>query len=339
MSTSNSNESSTRESRAKDAQRRGNFYDGMGFSLLAGLLIVVGLGVFGITSFGWFSLTTAMAMIGLAIGFIALVSFITLMSMRQTLKLVAGQEDLLMQQADDHAALAARLRAETTAAQVQRDRDQDAVVAELTRRQDVSEKSSAIEAEKNRAERDRPDPVHILAQPPSNGVSDPGDADGDPFENGDVYPVQDIEGVAEHFGPLLNEMGIKNTEELWHANTGDVAVALDVSPLVVDHWKCQSELMAVDGIAQQYSEVLVRAGVGSIRELSAQDPERLVERIAHLEDRVENRVQGNTIGTKVAKTWIASAGSHYGSAAAKKAKGTKPKKGGNASAPSATGGA
>lgn len=317
-----------RETRAKTTRRRGNFYDGVGLSLLAGLLLVVGLGVLGITSFGWFSLSTAMAMIGLAIGLVALVSFITLMSMRRTLQLVSDQETALVEQADRHAALAARVQAEWKAAQVQRDRNQDIVVAELARRQDTSESNSAVEAEMNRSERARADRIIGLAQPRGNG-------DGNPFTGGDVHSVQDVEGIAEHFGPLLDQMNISDTEKLWHAETGDVALALDVSPLVVEQWKCQCELMAIDGIGKQYAELLVRAGVGSIRELSSQDPERLLKRIGRLEDRVRKPIQGNTIGQKAVESWIASAGSHPNPRASAKAEGTKAKgKGKAVSSPS-----
>lgn len=316
----------TRETRAKAARGRGNFYDGIGITLLAGLLLVVGLGVLGITSLGWFSLSTGMAMIGLAIGLVALVSFVTLMSMRRTLKLVTDMETGLVEQADRHAALAARVQAETKAAQVQRDRDQDVVVAELTRRQDTSEVNSAVEAEMNRSERALADRLRGSHNPTGNG-------DGDPFKGGDIHPVQDVEGIAEHFGPLLDQMDITDTEKLWHAETGDVALALDVSPLVVEQWKCQCELMAIDDIGKQYAELLVRSGVGSIRELSAQDPARLLKRIGRLEARVGKPIQGNTIGLKVVESWIASAGSHPDHPSSAKAQGTKPK-GKTASSPS-----
>lgn len=309
----------TRETRAKAARGRGNFYDGIGITLLAGLALVVGLGALGITSLGWFSLSTGMAMIGLAIGLVAVVSFVTLMSMRRTLKLVTNMETALVEQADHHAALVTRVQAETKAAQVQRDRDQDAVLAALGRRQDTSDMNAAIEAEKNHADR-----VRGLGGPTGNG-------EGNPFKGGDVHPVQDVEGIAEHFGPLLDQMDITDTEKLWHAETGDVALALDVSPLVVEQWKCQCELMAIDDIGKQYAELLVRSGVGSIRELSAQDPERLLKQIGRLEDRVGNSIQGNSIGSKVVKSWIAAAGSHHNPGAS--TKGTKPK-GKAASSPS-----
>lgn len=291
----------TKETRAKTARRRGNFYDAIGVTLLVGLLVVVGLGVLGITSLGWFSLSTGMAMIGLAIGLVAMVSFITLVSMRRTLSLVTDMETALVDQADRHAALAARNQAEWKAAQVQRDRNQDALVAELSRRQDSSEMTSAIEAEMNRS--DRADRLH-------GSYSLIGSGDGDPFKDGDIHPVQDVEGIAEHFGPLLDQMGITDTEKLWHADTGEVAQVLKVSPLVVEQWKCQCELMAIDDIGKQYAELLVRSGVGSIRELSAQDPERLLRRIGRLEGRVRKPIQKNTIGLKVVESWIASAGSH-----------------------------
>lgn len=304
----------TRKTRAKDTRRRGNFYDGVGISLLVGLLVVVGLGVFGITSFGWFSLSTGMAMIGLSIGLLAVVSFITLMSMRRTLNLVTELETGLSQQAQRQDALTARLQAERKAVQVQRDRDQDLIVAELARRQDKSEVDNAAEAKKNKSAHARADRIRGIQQRARNG-------EGDPFKGGDVHPVEDVEGIAEYFGPLLEQADISTSEDLWHADTGGVALALDVSPIVVEQWKCQCELMAIDGVGKQYAELVVRAGVSSIRELASQDPNRLLDRIDQLEGRVDTSIQGNTIGLKTVETWIASAGSHHDARASAKATG------------------
>lgn len=304
----------TPKTRAKAARHRGNFYTGVGISLLVGMLAVVGLGVLGITSFGWFSMSTGMAMIGLSITLVAVVSFITLMSMRRTLDLVTNLETTLIEQVDRQAALAARVHAERKAAQVQRDRDQDVVVAELARRQDKSELDNAAEAQKNESAHARADRIRGVQQRARNG-------EGDPFKGGDVHPVQDVEGIAEHFGPLLDQADVSTTEELWHADTGGVALALDVSPIVVEQWKRQCELMAIDGVGKQYAELVVRAGVGSIRELAAQDPERLLDRIDQLEGRVGTSIQGNTIGRKTVETWIASAGSHHDPRASAKATG------------------
>jgi len=110
--------SQTPENRTKLTLQRGNFYFGLGFALIAGLLVVVGLGVLGITGLGLFPLTTAMAMTGIAISVLAVVSFVTLITLRRTLGLLSHHETALTEQSARHADLAAKVQAQWRAEQV-----------------------------------------------------------------------------------------------------------------------------------------------------------------------------------------------------------------------------
>lgn len=277
---------------------RGAFYNGVGVSLIVGLLIVVGLGVLGVTSVGWFTLSTAMAMIGLSIGLLAVVSLISLISMRRTINMLSSHEAALAKQADNHAALAAKVQNQRAAAQAVRDRGQDAALANLSDRQDASVVETAQRTEGGRTavltRRDRADR-------------------GDPFqvEGAEIHPVQEVEGIGKHYGELLEEIGIMDTRDLWFADPVAVANAIKADLLRVKDWQSMAELMTVEGVGPQYSELLARASVASIPELCVEDPEELTARIQKLEGRLQKRVQGNKIGTKVVKSWIASARSHH----------------------------
>lgn len=278
--------------RHRNISRRGAFYTGVGFSLLVGMLIVVGLGVLGVSSLGWFTLSTAMAMIGLSIGLLGVVAFISLMSMRRTLNLLNSHEQALTDQADRHAALAKKVADQRHAAQYARDREQDRVVANLSDRQDAS----SIETEQL-SER-----FHSTKQGPV-----------DPFEieGAEIHPVEDVEGIGKEYAKRLKTIGITDTRELWYADAMTVATKLDIAPVRVRDWQSMSELMALEGVGKQYAELLVRADVASIPELSAQNPKTLQSRIQKLEGRVKKRVQGNTIKTKSVENWIDAAESHH----------------------------
>ncbi|HET6398973.1 MAG TPA: DUF4332 domain-containing protein [Candidatus Thermoplasmatota archaeon] len=282
----------TPQARTKLTLQRGNFYFGLGFALLAGLLGIVALGLFGITGVGLFSVTTALAMAGIAITLIAAVSFVTLITMRRTLDLLSQHESALAGQAARHADLAAKVQSQWRAEQVIRDRAQDDAVAVLSSRQDAA--FAAGKAGKAR-------PRAATAAIPS-----------DPFAGGQVHLVRDVEGIGEHYGALLDNLGLKDTKQLWNADTNYVAGALKIAPAAVEGCQCMAELMAVTGIGKQYAELLVRADVSSIDELCAETPQPLLNRIHKLEKHQGNRIQGNTIGVKIVQSWIEAAQAHHG---------------------------
>lgn len=291
------NYSETPQTRTKLTLQRGNFYYGMGFALLIGLLVIVGLGVLGITSLGILSLTTAMAMIGLSIALLSVVAFFTLTTMRRTLGLLSHHETALVEQASRHADLASKVQSQWRAQQVIRDRNQDTEVAALSARQDASFADAQGRSERNSAVRGTRRPAASVANP---------------FEGGQVHPVIDVEGIGAHYAKLLNGMGLTDTQKLWNADPTYVAGALKITPTVVESWQSMAELMAVTGIGKQYAELLVRADVDTIDELCAETAQPLLSRIHRLEGHQGNRIQGNTIGLKSVQNWIGAAQTHHG---------------------------
>lgn len=254
----------------------------------------MGLGVLGITSLGIFEVTTAMAMIAIAITMLSIVSFVTLVTLRRTLSLLNQHEAIIAEQSTRVSDLAAKVQAQWRAEQVVRDRNQDADLASLSARQDATFLDQQARAERSRSGRRAAAPVP------------------DPFAGGQLHPVRDIEGVGEHYGKLLDDMGLKDTRQLWNADTTYVAGALKIQPAAVDSWQCMAELMAVTGIGKQYAELLVRADVSSIDELCAETAQPLLSRIHRLEKHQGNRIQGNTIGIKIVQSWITAAQAHHG---------------------------
>jgi hypothetical protein len=282
----------TPQTRTRLTLQRGNFYFGLGFALLAGLVLVVGLGILGISSLGIFSVTTGMAMAGLAITLIAVVSIITLVTMRRTLELLSRHETALVDQARQHADLAAKVQSQWRAEQVIRDRSQDDGIAAISARQDKAQLATRTNGAAGG--------VRAKVTP------------ADPFEGGQVHLVRDVEGIGEHYGTLLDNLGLKDTRQLWNADSAFVAGAIKTTPAAVENWQCMAELMAVNGIGKQYAELLVRADVSSIDELCAETPQALLSRIHKLEQHKGNRIQGNTIGVKAVQGWIAAAQAHHG---------------------------
>ncbi|MEA3137425.1 MAG: hypothetical protein QOC71_1706 [Thermoplasmata archaeon] len=282
----------TYETRTESTSKRGNFYFGLGFALLVGLLAVVAFGVFGIPSLGYLSVTTAMAMTAIAITLLAIVSFVTLVTMRRTIGLLDHHETALADQERRHADLAAKVQSRFQAEQVARDRGQDADLATLAARQDAY----FIDGQRKGNGRSHGRRTVVVS---------------DPFATGQVHPVIDVEGIGEHYSKLLESNGVKDTRQLWNADATYLAGALKITPGIVENWQCMAELMAVTGIGKQYAELLVRSNVASIDKLAAEKPQPLLDRIHRLEAQQGSpRIQGNTIGLKVVESWIEAAESH-----------------------------
>ena len=280
----------TPERRTKLTLQRGNFYYAMGFVLVAGLIAVVGLGVAGLPSLGIFTVGTAMAMGAIAITLLALVSFVTLTTMRRTLGLLSHHETAIGEQAS----LVAALQAQYQVDQLVRDDKQSADIASIAAVQDASFINQQTEAERRR--------VRVVPRGARPSI--------DPFDGGQIHPVREVEGIEDHYGSLLDSLGLKDTKRLWNADPSYVAGALKVTRGLVENWQYMAELMAVRGIGKQYAELLIRVGVPSIRVLSKEMPQSLLDRIIRLERRQGNQVQGKTIGINAIQTWIEAAQQH-----------------------------
>lgn len=282
------------QTRTRLTLARGNFYFSLGFALLAGLVAVVGLGLFGMPVLGIFSVNTAFAMAGIAIALIAAVAFVTLVTLRRTLDLLSHHDMALADQAARHADLAAQVQSQWRAEQVVRDRDQDEAMETLSARQDAD---------------------FVAGRSEPNGAPKAA-VETDLFEGGQIHPVIDVEGIGEHYSKLLVDLGVKDTKQLWNADKAYLARALDATPEAIHDWQCMAELMAVTDIGQQYAELLVRADVASIDQLCNETGQPLLARIQRLEKRQGIRIQGNTIGIKAVQSWIHAAQAHRAMAAA-----------------------
>lgn len=127
---------------------------------------------------------------------------------------------------------------------------------------------------------------------------------------GDIHGVEDVEGIGPQYKEQLESLGIVDTEQLWEADPEEVADSLDVAKRRVRNWQDQGELMALDGVGPQYAELLVRAGIRSIPELEAWDPDPLFQAIEDKQEELDVRIQGSKLTQDRAATWIQQAAEH-----------------------------
>jgi chromosome segregation ATPase len=132
-------------------------------------------------------------------------------------------------------------------------------------------------------------------------------ADKGPF--GRVYRVAEVEGVTAAHARKLRKLGIRSTQDLWHADTGFLADYLRVDADVVDLWQEEAELMAINGIGGSTAEALATAGVTSVQKLGSEDAAHLVSVVtkAHPASDGSNGVR---VTVKSAEKWIKDARRH-----------------------------
>ncbi|MEE3385824.1 MAG: DUF4332 domain-containing protein, partial [Prevotella sp.] len=95
-----------------------------------------------------------------------------------------------------------------------------------------------------------------------------------------IYKIVDIEGIGPVYAEKLIAAGIDNTEKLL-AKCGKPAgrKALEeetgISGKLILTWTNHCDLMRIDGVGPQFSELLEAAGVDTVKELKHRKPENL----------------------------------------------------------------
>lgn len=101
------------------------------------------------------------------------------------------------------------------------------------------------------------------------------------------YRIIEIEGIGAVYSAKLAEAGIKSTDDLL-AKCGDrkgrkkMADATGLTEHQLLKWANLADLMRINGIGTQYSELLEAAGVDTIKELRNRKADNLTEKIAEV---------------------------------------------------------
>lgn len=264
----------TRESNEQASEDRGRGYTLAGISLTVALAVVVAIGLAGVVGIGILSPGEAFFVLGAGMAVLSVAVAGLLFSLHRTLNLLHDQQSTIDALQDE------RFRA-VSEEQGRTDRSQEDEIAQLRSR--LAERDAA-----------------------NNGGSGPAQAT--PF--GDVHAVIDVEGIGEQYATELGELNIVDTEQLWQADPDSVASSLDIPRKTVRSWQRMAELMALQDIGPQYAELLVRARITSIEQLSEMTPADAAEMVQRVEGDREVRIQGNKIGKKQAQTWVEAARQH-----------------------------
>ena len=102
----------------------------------------------------------------------------------------------------------------------------------------------------------------------------------EPSASGGRMSVVDVEGIGPASGEKLAAIGIKSTDDLLMAGATPsgrdrIAEQTGISGDLIRKWVDKVDLMRIDGVGPQYSDLLEAAGVGSPAELALRNPANL----------------------------------------------------------------
>jgi len=95
-----------------------------------------------------------------------------------------------------------------------------------------------------------------------------------------AYKIIDIEGVGEVFAQKLIEAGINTVDDLLArcakpAGRKALEEATEISGKLILKWTNHADLMRINGVGPQFSELLEAAGVDTVKELRNRVPANL----------------------------------------------------------------
>ena len=107
------------------------------------------------------------------------------------------------------------------------------------------------------------------------------------------YSIEEIEGIGSEYGAKLRDVDIQTTEDLLR-RCGDkkgregVATESGISEKHLLEWVNKADLMRLNGVGEEYADLLEAAGVDTVKELAQRNAENLAIAMAVCNEK-ENR--------------------------------------------------
>ena len=97
----------------------------------------------------------------------------------------------------------------------------------------------------------------------------------------------EIEGIGEVYRKKLKETGISTTDKLLEQGATpkgrkEIAAKADISPKLVLEWVNHADLFRINGVAEEYADLLEEAGVDTVVELAQRNPNNLHARMGEV---------------------------------------------------------
>ena len=103
------------------------------------------------------------------------------------------------------------------------------------------------------------------------------------------YKIIDVEGIGEVYGAKLTAVGINTVEELLEAakkpaGRAELAEKTGITPKLILTWANHADLMRINGVGPQFSELLEAAGVDTVKEFRHRVAENLAAKMVEINE-------------------------------------------------------
>lgn len=124
------------------------------------------------------------------------------------------------------------------------------------------------------------------------------------------YKITDIEGIGEVYAKKLDAVNIKTVGALLTKGCNkkgrqELAAATGIDESTILKWVNAADLFRIKGIGSEYSELLEKAGVDTVKELRNRKPENLHAKMAEIN--ASHKLVRQLPGLKLVESWVEAA--------------------------------
>ena len=103
------------------------------------------------------------------------------------------------------------------------------------------------------------------------------------------YKITEIEGIGPAYAEKLAAEGVKTTDDYLDAcadalGRKSMADKTGISDKLILRWANQADLMRINGVGEEFAELLEAAGVDTVKELRHRVPENLAEKMQEVNE-------------------------------------------------------
>lgn len=125
------------------------------------------------------------------------------------------------------------------------------------------------------------------------------------------YTIEEIEGIGKEYGDKLRAVDIQTTADLLRrcgTKKGREGVSTEsgVSEKLLLDWVNRADLMRINGVAEEYADLMEVAGVDTVKELATRNADNLAEALATAN--AEKKCTDRVPSAETVKKWIDEAG-------------------------------
>jgi predicted flap endonuclease-1-like 5' DNA nuclease len=121
------------------------------------------------------------------------------------------------------------------------------------------------------------------------------------------YKIEEIEGIGPVMGEKLRNAGVKTTDALL-GNTKtkkqrqDLAESTGISEKLILRFANMADLFRINGVGQEFAELLEAAGVDTVPELAQRRPDNLTAKMEEVN--AEKKLTRRTPSLKEVEKWV-----------------------------------